>query len=91
VVYKHQFSAVGVGFIERGKLSRLRSKCPILSAGRAQAQGDQCGDENDARLHSVTTLLLSPNRSVSTPIRWAMSRSRLLMCASAFTGRLQIW
>ena len=34
---------------------------------------------------------LSPNWSISTPMRWAMRRSRLLMWASVFTGRLQSW
>jgi len=41
--------------------------------------------------HNAITLLLSPNRSVSTPMRWAMRRSRLLMWASVFAGRLQSW
>ena len=40
-------------------------------------------------IHSSITLLLSPNVSVSTPMRWAIRSSRLLMWASGFAGRLQ--
>ena len=66
-------------------------------AGWRQGNGDMGMLKSDSsvpipvsiRFQIETTWLLSPNWSISTPMRWAMRRSRLLMWASEFTGRLQ--
>ena len=65
-------------------------------AGWRQGNGDMGMVKSDSsvpipvsiRFQIVTTWLLSPNWSISTPMRWAMRRSKLLMWASEFTGRL---
>jgi hypothetical protein len=56
-----------------------------------RTRNEEQGTKNQKYFHSAMTLLLSPNCSVSTPMRWAMRRRRLLMWASVFTGRLQSW
>ena len=56
-------------------------------AGWRQGNGDMGTLKSDSsvpipvsiRFQIVTTWLLSPNWSISTPMRWAMRRSKLLM------------
>lgn len=88
MIYKNEFTAIRVRFFQRRKLPRLRPKNFILGV-RKQTKNREQGTKNDDQFHSAMTLLLSPNLSVATPIRWAMRRSKLLMCASVFAGRLQ--
>ena len=42
-------------------------------------------------VRGISAPVLSPKRSISTPMRGAMRRRRLLMRASVLTGRLQTW
>ena len=94
VVYEDELATVGVGFFNRWELSRFGAEGFFIGIGARSEQG--CANyqhgETHAGMrssHNEIILLLSPNWSASTPIFWAMSRSRLLMWASVFAGRLQ--
>ena len=75
---------------------RFRSGGGLLGSGRGRRRRDEHGEEQNGepapaeRGHTSSTPLLSPKRSISTPIFWAMSSSRLLIRASGFTGRRRI-
>ena len=93
MVHKDEFTPVGMRFFKRGKLPRLRTEGLVCGScvGSAKTKNAQIRTKNEEPFHSAITLLLSANVSVSTPMRWAMRRSRLLMWASVFAGRLQSW
>jgi hypothetical protein len=94
VVYEDELAAVGVGFFNRWELSRFGTEGAFIGIGDHSEEGRAECQHGQAYAgmyssHSDITLLLSPNWSVSTPIFWAIRRSRLLMRASVFAGRLQ--
>jgi hypothetical protein len=90
MIHKDEFAAVGVRFFQRRELPRFGAEGFVRSVRKAQTKNEEPRTTNKEP-HSAMTLLLSPNWSVSTPMRWAMRRSRLLMWASVLAGRLQSW
>ena len=91
MIDEDKFATVSVGFFQRRELTSFGAEWSVCGECRAQTQNPERSTQNKAPIHRAITLLLSPNRSVSTPMRWAMRSSRLLMWASVFAGRLQSW
>ena len=93
MVDKDQLPAIGVGLRQRRKHARLRPERFLGKTGLAGKQQNNRRKHHqhaaEGTAHSGSTPLLSPNWSISAPIRWAISSSRLLMWALALAGRLQ--
>jgi hypothetical protein len=94
------FSADGRCVKEQTKCQqpRLKHKRPTRKQERGArnkepsqraATNDVPRTKHEELFHTSSTVLLSPNVSVSTPMRWAIRSSKLLMWASEFAGRLQ--
>ena len=96
MIHEHEFAPVGVRLFQRRKLprfgpERLRPGGRLRRLRAGTTRGTMTASQNRMAeaCHSSITLLLSPNLSVSTPMRWAIRSSRLLMWAFGFAGRLQ--
>ena len=79
MIHENQFAAIGVRLFERGEFFRFGAERFVFGDNGAPTENEERKTGNKEAIHSVITLLLSPNWSVSTPMRCAMRRSRLLM------------
>ena len=94
MIHEHEFAPVRVRLFQRRKLPRFGPERLVGGGGGAREPGEAEAQSREPECireacHSSITLLLSPNLSVSTPMRWAIRSSRLLMWAFGFAGRLQ--
>jgi len=68
MIDEDQFAAIGVGFFQRRKFSRLGAKGFICSRDGGERQNEQGSPKKECTIHIPITLLLSPKWSVSSPI-----------------------
>ena len=85
VIHINQLTRVNLAFLERSEGSDLGTKRLLTED---TAEGQKLGNQETSLHPRLRALRLSAKRSTLTPIFCAIERSRLLIWASAFAGRL---